>query len=146
MFAFVPTTWAAESTVDFVKCSGAKLTPMNVGDDATASGMENWGVVASSTTKEFENNSTHCVGFFRNIGGKRGGKGVCKLLDPAGNTALAEWEILAPGEGSWEFLAGTGTFKGISGTGQWKIFTTAKPSAEGTSQFCERYTGKYTLP
>ena len=146
MFAFAPTTWAAESAVDFVKCSSAKITPLNVGGDITAIGMENWGIVASGSTKEFENSSTHCVGFLRVIGGKRAGRGMCKILDPGGNTVLGEFEILGPGEGSWEFLAGTGKFKGIGGSGQWKVYTAAKPSAEGTSQFCERYTGKYTLP
>jgi hypothetical protein len=146
MFAFVPSLWAAEAAVDFVKCSSMKVTSINVGGDVTANGLENWGIVASGTSKEFDNNSTHCVGFLRVIGGKRAGKGMCKFLDPAGNTALAEWEILGAGEGSWEFLAGTGKFKGIGGSGTWKVFTTAKPSADGTGQFCERYTGKYTLP
>jgi hypothetical protein len=141
-----PATWAAESEVDFVKCSSAKTTSLNVGGDVTAIGMENWGIVASGASKEFENSSTHCVGFFRIIGGKRAGRGMCKMLDPAGDTVLGEFEILGPGAGSWEFVAGTGKFKGIAGSGQWKVYTTAKPSAEGTSQFCERYTGKYTLP
>ena len=146
MFALTPATWAAESGVDFVKCNSVKLTPINVGGDVTAMGSEGLGIVASSSSKDFENSTTHCVGFFRVIGGKRGGRGMCKFLDPAGNTVLAEWEILGAGEGTWEFLAGTGKFKGVGGSGQWKVFTAAKPSAEGTSQACERYTGKYTLP
>jgi len=141
-----PTTWAADSPVDFVKCSSSKATSLNVGGDVTAIGMENWGIVASGSSKEFENGSTHCVGLFRIVDGKRAGNGMCKILDPAGNTILGKFEILAPGAGSWEFLAGTGKFKGIAGSGEWKVFTTAKPSADGTSQFCERYTGKYTLP
>ena len=146
LMGFSPATWAAESPVDFVKCSSSKATSLNVGGDVTAIGLENTGIIASGSTKDFENSSAHCVGLFRIVGGKRAGNGMCKFLDPAGNTVLGEFQILGPGEGSWEFLAGTGKFKGISGSGQWKVYTTAKPSVEGSSQFCERYTGKYTLP
>ena len=143
---FAPSLWAAETPYDFVKCATGKITPLEISADLRAAGMENWGITASSTTKDFENATTHCVGFSRVVEGKPAGRGLCKWMDSAGNTAFGEYEVLAPGEGTFVWVTGTGKFKGIKGGGQWKVFSSAKPVAEGTAQWCERYWGKYTLP
>ena len=141
-----PMAWGAETTYDFVACGNQKYTLLEASADITAVGAEQWAIVASSTTKDWENATQHCVGFWRKLEGKEAGKGLCKWSDPAGNTAVGEYEQMASGEGSWVWLTGTGKFKGIKGGGRWKVVSNAKPIVEGTGQFCSHDWGKYTLP
>lgn len=138
---------AREVPYDFVVCNHSLNTPLEAGPDLVAFGVEQWGIVASSTTPEFENATTHCVGYLRIVGGKPSGKGMCKWFTSAGDTSVGEWEIPANGDGRWTWLAGTGAFKGVSGTNsQFKGLGMGKPAAPGTSQSCRRDWGTYTLP
>ena len=60
-----------------------------------AFGVESWGIVASSTIKEWEGATTHCVGYVRVAAGKPIARGVCKWFDTAGNTASGEFDMPA---------------------------------------------------
>ena len=138
---------AREIPYDFVVCNHAVHTPLEAGPDVVAFGVEQWGIVASSTTPEFENATTHCVGFMRIVGGKPSGKGMCKWFAASGDTSLGEWEISAGGDNRWTWISGTGAFKGVSGTqSRFKALGMGKPAAPGTSQSCRRDWGSYTLP
>ncbi len=77
--------------------------------------MESWGVVSTSTTKEWENATTRCAGYIRVMAGKQLGKGVCKWILATGDTGTGEWEYPATGEPSGRGLVGTRKLKGISG-------------------------------
>lgn len=138
--------WAAETAYDFTVCSNAKITMLEARADLTAFGVESWGIVATSTTKDMESATQHCLGTIRIVEGKQVGKGMCKWTDPAGNTFVGEWESTPAGEGTWVFLSGTGRFKGVKGGGQFQYLSKAKPIVEGTSQSCRRDRGTYTLP
>ena len=147
MVLVTPIAWPAETSYDFGVCTHSKLTMLEANADIVAFGVETWGVVSSSTTKEWEGATQHCVGSVRILGGKQSGKGLCKWLDAAGNTAIGEWEYPASGNNVWTWLAGTGRFKGIGGGGTFKdIFSSAQPAEAGTSQGCRHDWGKYTLP
>ena len=138
--------WAAEVAYDFTACTHGRHTVLEANADIFAMGFEVWGVVAASTTKEWENATTHCVGSLRVTAGKRVGKGVCKWLTAAGDSALGEFEYPASGEPVWTWLTGTGKLKGISGGGTFREVGGSKPVEAGTSQGCRRDWGKYTLP
>ena len=136
----------AEFSYDFVACTHGTAKMLESGPDLVAFGSESWGIVASSTTKEWENATTRCVGYMRIVGGKPVGKGVCKWVHPTGDTAVGEWEMPATGENSFTWLAGTGKLKGIQGGGSFQTITKAKPVEAGTGQSCWRDWGKYTVP
>jgi hypothetical protein len=137
---------AAESAYDFVACTHGKRTAIEENGDFAAYAIEGWGVVASTTTKDWENASTHCVGYLRVTGGKPLGRGVCKWVQATGDMAVGEFEYSAVAEPRFTWLSGTGKLKGISGGGTFKEVFNAKTVDPGTGQGCRRDWGKYILP
>jgi hypothetical protein len=146
LMGFAPSLWATAIKYDYVACVNAKITPLVKAPDFIGFNVESWGIVASSTTKEMENATTHCMGYGRVMGGKQAGQGVCKWTDTAGNTFVGQYDVTAPGEGTWTFLTGTGRFKGAHGGGHWKVVAQGKPIDAGTVQNCRRDWGSYTSP
>ena len=140
-------TWGRDVDYDFVVCNHARLTMLEANGDIVAFGVEQWGTVASSTTKDFEKATSRCVGSMRVVGGKRSGKGLCKWFNMAGDTAIGEWELSEAGEASWKWLAGTGGLKGIATKkSNWADLGSGKPSEPGTAQGCRHDWGTFTLP
>jgi len=137
---------AAEVTYNFVACGHSRQTVLEAGPEFTAIGFEQWGLVATSTTKEWENASTKCVGYLRIVGGRPVGKGVCKWVMAGGDTAFGEFEYPTSGEPAFTWLFGTGKLKGIQGGGSFKQVSSARPAEAGTSQSCRQDWGKYTTP
>jgi hypothetical protein len=146
MMVLAQGAWTADVSYDFVACTHSRHVLLEANDEIVALGLEVWGVVASSTTKEWENASTHCVGSLRVVKGIPVGKGLCKWADSAGNTAVGEFEYPPVGEPAWKWLSGTGKLKGITGAGTFRDMFSAKPIEPGTSQGCRRDWGTYTLP
>jgi hypothetical protein len=138
--------WAAEVAYNFVACTHTRVAMLEAGPDLVAFGIDNHRIVASSTTKEWENATTHCTGYVRVMAGKQVGKGVCKWVFASGDTAVGEFEYPPAGEASFTWLVGTGRLKGIQGGGTFKQVSAAKPAEPGTSQACRQDWGKYTLP
>jgi len=142
-----PAALARDVAYDFVVCSHARLDLFESSADVVAFGAEEWGVVASSTTKEWENATSHCMGFIRMAAGKPVGKGICKWANAGGDTAVGEWEYpAAGGEPSWTWVSGNGNLTGIRGTGAFRLLGNGRPADAGTSQGCRRDWGTYALP
>ena len=141
-----PGTWAREVGYDFVVCSHARHSMLEANADIVAFGFEQWGVVSTSTSREWDKATTRCVGSLRIVAGKPVGKGLCKWFTAAGDTALGEWEYPAAGEPSWTWLAGSGGLKGIAGRGQFSALGSGVAAQADTSQSCRRDWGRYTLP
>ncbi len=140
------TALAAETPYDFTVCTTSKRIPLEANADIVAIGVENWGVVTSSTTKLFEQASTHCVGYLRIMGGRPVGKGTCKWSFVGGDTGVGEWEYPPNGEPVWNWLAGTGKLKGITGRGTFKEVFSAPSSDPAMSNGCRRDWGTANLP
>lgn len=136
---------AQEMAYDFVACTHSKLTMLESNAEFAAYSAESWGTVASSTTKEWENASTHCLGYGRVMGGKPYGKGTCKWVFATGESAVGEYEY-SDVSAKFTWLVGMGKLKGIEGGGTFKPVFTAKPSEPGTSQGCRRDWGRFKLP
>lgn len=136
---------AQEVSYDFVACTHGKRTVLEQNADIVSFATEGWGTVASSTTREFENASTHCMGYMRLLGGKPYGKGNCKWVFASGDTAVGEYEFGQGPEPKFTWLAGTGKLKGIQGGGTFKTVFDAKPAQEGTGQGCRRDWGKFKV-
>lgn len=138
---------ARDVAYEIVVCNHAKQTMLEANADMVAFGLEQWGVVASSTVPELEKATTHCVGYMRIAGGKPVGKGMCKWFTPSGDTAVGEWEIPPEGDPAWVWMAGTGALKGIRSTGStFRTIISGKPAQPGTSQSCRKDWGTYTVP
>jgi hypothetical protein len=137
---------AAEVDYDFTVCTTARRIPLEANADIVAFGVENWGVVVSSTTPLFEKASTHCVGYLRTMGGKPVGRGSCKWALVGGDTGLGEWEYPPDGAPKWAWVSGTGKLKGISGGGTFKEVFSAPAVDTGWSQGCRRDWGKVDMP
>ena len=137
---------AVERTYDFVACSHAKRTVVEMNHMFVGYGIESWGLVANSSTKDGENASSHCTGYMRAVQGKTTGKGICQWTILGGDTAVGEFDIPATGEASWTWLSGTGKLWGIEGSGTLKELTSAATSDPTTWQGCRRESGKYALP
>lgn len=142
-----PAAWSRDVNYDFVVCTHGTQNVLEAGPNLTALGVESWGVVATSTTPEWEKATTRCVGYLRIMAGKVAGKGLCKWFNMAGDTALGEWEISDTGENTWKWLTGTGGLQGIKSVkSTWSSLGNGKPAAPGTSQGCRRDQGTYSLP
>jgi hypothetical protein len=137
---------AADVAYDFVACGHSKQTVLEAGPDFTALGFEQWGIVASSTTTDWQNATTKCVGYLRVMGGKPIGKGVCKWVQAGGDTAFGEFEYPASGEPTFTWLHGTGKLKGLQGRGSFKQLSNARPVEPGTGQSCRQDWGRFTTP
>jgi hypothetical protein len=139
-------TLAAEVGYDFTVCTSGRQVPLVANADIVAFGIENWGVVASSTTPMFEKASTHCVGHLRIVAGQPVGKGLCKWALAGGDTGVGEWEYPAGGEPRWTWLAGTGKLEGVRGGGSFRELFNAPAVDTATSQGCRRDWGTLVLP
>jgi hypothetical protein len=101
----------------------------------------------SNGDKTFENFTHSCMGVARVKGGETWTSGYCKYMDPDGDFFVVAFQ--GPGgenEIPWNFLQGTGKWKGIKGSGTAQRFTRGKPIAKGTIQFCSKIKGTYELP
>lgn len=139
--------WSRDVDYDFVVCNHARQTVLDASADLVALGFESWGVVASTTTKEFEKATSRCTGYLLIVAGKVAGKGLCKWFNVAGDTAIGEWEMPEAGENTFRWLSGTGGLKGITSVkSSFASLGNGKPSEPGTSQGCRRDWGTYRLP
>lgn len=143
--ALAPAAWPADASYDFVACTHSKRTMLEASPEFVAFGVESWGIVSSSTTKEWERATTHCVGYVRVAAGKPTARGVCKWFDAAGNAASGEFDMPAGGENKFTWLTGTGKFKGIAGAGSFQYLSQGE-AQPGTAQDCRRDWGKYSTP
>lgn len=135
----------AEMAYDLVACGHSRHTVVEAGADIVALGVDNWSVVTSSTTKEWEGATTHCVGYVRVVADKPVGKGVCKWFQAGGDTAVGEFEYPPAGEPVFTWLAGAGKFNGIKGGGSFRELFSGRSTEPGTAQGCRRDWDKYVL-
>jgi hypothetical protein len=66
-------------------------------------------------------------------------------MDMDGDFVVGQYEREG-NEGRWEFLHGTGKWKGIKGGGTNRDVAESKPITPGTFQSCDSATGTFTLP
>jgi hypothetical protein len=68
-------------------------------------------------------------------------------MDPDGDISVAEnLRALDGPDTTWNFLQGTGKWKGIKGEGKVRRIASGKPITPGTSQYCTRHIGTFELP
>jgi hypothetical protein len=96
--------------------------------------------------KQFHALGFECVGTFEYRSTVQQHRGYCVYRDTAGDTVYGV-DMLTPQSGYvWEFLGGTGKFKGIQGSGKVERTGAVAQMRKGLMQGCRRLTGTYKLP
>ena len=143
---FIPAA-QAETPYDFTCCACGTYTMLSQSKELTLLSADFKGIIRSNhENKVFDNCTIHHVRIVKIGAGKWSVHGYSKLLDPDGDIIVQEYSQIG-NEATIKFLAGTGKWKGITGSGTSKILTpNAKPIAPGTIQGCYRQTGTFELP
>ena len=91
--AFAVTAWGAEVEYKGTFCGHQKRTMLYSTPDLTVLSSENWAIEAPTSTPDpLKNASVHCVGYVRITQGKASSTGSCLWTDPAGDTAIGEFQ------------------------------------------------------
>ena len=135
----------AEEPYDITNCGSATNTLLYSSKELTIISTDSKGIAFSNhENKAFDNCTYHCTGTIQIAEGKLSYHIYCKYVDPDGDVVVGE--STAEGtETKWEFLLGTGKWKGITGGGTHSEVASGKPVAPGTSQGCRRAIGTYSL-
>lgn len=139
--------WATElpreGAVDSSLCFGG---PMHV---VAAAPDERFGtyVVRGGTTANdmaFDSMTSECAGAFVTKAGRTQSQGYCVFRDATGDTIHGTDALTPEGSFVWQYLGGTGKFKGITGSGTLQRVGTLAPG-EGQMRGCRRIVGTYKL-
>ncbi len=138
---------AAETEYKFTWCGLDRSAMLTSGPDLAIFTDEARGMVTpESGFKPFEGTAVRCAGYHRLMQGKMTTSSACVMTDAEGDTLIGEG-IEAPGKPPvWTFLAGTGKWEGITGSGTFQFTAMGKPGADGAVEFCLTPSGKYALP
>lgn len=136
----------AETPFDVTCCYAGDINVVSGSKELTVLGVEVSGIFRSNQeNRALDNMTLYCIGVFRVTAGKGTSISYCKGLDPDGDVIVQEHRR----DGSnvtWEFLQGTGKYKGIKGGGTGKVVARGKPITPGTTQGCSRVTGTFEVP
>jgi hypothetical protein len=145
---FIPVANAEEKPVNIISCRSGSATVLSGSPELTVYSYELKGInQVSEGDKTFENFTHQCMGVTRIKGGELWTTGYCKYMDPDGDFFIVSYDGLGGAKPlPWEFIQGTGKWKGIKGSGTAQGITKGKPIVKGTFQFCTQITGAYELP
>ena len=144
----IPLVHAEEKPVKILSCRSGDVSILSASKELTVLSFELKGIdqgLDGDTT--FENFTHRCMGIQRIKGGEVWSVGNCKYMDPDGDFFIVEWDGQSGGKPlPWQYIQGTGKWKGIKGGGTAQGVTEGKPIADGTFQSCTKIIGTYELP
>ena len=139
----------AEYAYDVTACvSGTLITPLVQSPEITILSFDIKGIMRSNDAgKIFDNCTVHSQGINMIEGKDQTVLSYMKYLAPDGDYVIFRF-TQNPGETSatTTIMMGTGKWKGITGGGKATRLTQGKPVTPDSFQFCNRHTGKFTLP
>ena len=147
LILFIPFA-QAQQPIDFTDCASGTFTLLSDAKEFTVFAFDMKGISRSNLeNKVFDNMTFHHAGVTRIVAGKWTVHGYTKYMDPDGDFVIFEInEVGRPMEGTWEFLYGTGKWKGIKGSGKHSHIAEGRPIVPGTAQSCTRNVGTFELP
>ena len=145
---FFPVANAEEKSLNIISCRSGTVTMLSASAEVTVYSYDFKGIDQGAKGDKTWDNFTHrCMGITRIMGGETLAKGYCKYMDPDGDFFMVAYDgLMGDKPLPWEFIQGTGKWKGIKGGGTTIGITRGKPIVEGTYQGCIEITGKYELP
>jgi hypothetical protein len=139
----------AEEPYEYTQCLSGTVTLFHQSKELPLALSWAESGITMSDDKRFNNMTIHCEGVQFGLGPKRRGYGLCKATDLDGDMMIYGGEYGAPGTSFGTFMAGTGKWKGIKGTGLRKRLVRSKPRKGAmpmTYQGCHKVTGTFELP
>jgi hypothetical protein len=145
---FIPVVNAEEKPINIISCRSATNTMLTASKELVILSYDTKGIDQDLNEDKIFANYTHqCLGTVRIMGGEILVKGYCKYMAPDGDFFIVSYDGISGAKPlPWEYIYGTGKWKGVKGGGTVKYITNAKPIVEGTSQSCIEVTGTYDLP
>jgi hypothetical protein len=139
---------AEEKPINIVSCRSGTTIMLTADKELVVYGYEVKGIDQDLNADKIFKNYTHmCVGSTRILAGETLTKGYCKYMAPDEDFFIVSYDGLMGKEPlPWEYIYGTGKWKGVTGGGTVKVIAMGKPIAEGTFQYCIEVTGTYNLP
>jgi len=135
----------AQQPMDMMSCGDSTATTIVASEELSIMGIEGRGInLDNLASKTFDNMTYHTVGLLKIDKGKLTGTMYSKYMDPSGDFLVVEISQVGM-ERDWNYLYGTGKWKGVTGGGKAFPFTKGKPITPGTSQGCTKITGTYEL-
>ena len=135
----------AETPFDVTTCFSGERTTVAGSPEVTVAGSLTKGTwLSNHENKIFQNMTSQCAGILKILAGKAYGTAYCKVMNPDGDFIIMENTLEAP-EIKFNFLHGTGKWKGIRGSGQGKVLMRPKPITPSAIQNCLRVTGTFEL-
>jgi hypothetical protein len=148
LFIFI--SIAQAEPIDIAYCLSMTTTMVSETRELSINSFDFKGIARSNLeNKAFDNLTFHGIGVARDLADKRRHRyGYIKFMDPDGDILITEnFHTLDTGqEADWNFLQGTGKWKGIKGGGKLRRLAVGKPISPGTSQYCTRHIGTFELP
>ena len=143
-----PIANAEEKPINIISCRSGTTTMLTASKELVIYGFELKGIDQDlKPDKVFANYTHSCVGTGRVSGGKQITKGYCKYMAPDGDFFIVSFDGPGGAEPTpWDYINGTGKWKGVKGGGTVKYITNGKPIVEGTFQSCIEVTGTYEVP
>ena len=144
MVLFIPAVRAEEKPISIISCRSGTSTILSASKELTVLSYDFKGIdQGSNGDKIFENFTHRCMGVTRIVSGDRWTTGYCKYMDPDEDFFILAYDGPTGGKPvPWEFIQGTGKWKGIKGGGTAQAITKGKPIVKGTFQYCAKITGK----
>jgi len=138
----------AEQPIDITYCLSLTATMVSETQELSIHSFDFKGIARSNLeNKAFDNLTFHGIGVGRDLADKRIHRyGYIKFMDPDGDILVTEnLRTLDGPDATWNFLQGTGKWKGIKGGGKLQSASRGRPILKDTVQGCIRMTGKYEL-
>lgn len=135
---------AAESgQIDLTSCRAGTTEVLFHSEALTVMRLDHKGIHRSNNAdKATDGASDWCMGLITLSEQGRRGSGYCVNLHLDGERTVVNWTATGEG-GTWEFVAGTGNWAGVKGSGSYEPLLDARPVTEGTYQGCIRIIGNY---
>jgi len=121
----IPMANAEEKPTNILSCHSGTTTMLTASKELVVFSFELKGIDQDlNEDKVFENYTHMCMGTIRILGGERISKGYCKYMAPDGDFFIVSFDGPS-GEKPlpWEYIYGTGKWKGIKGGGTAKTTT-----------------------
>jgi len=147
-FALFISVAYSQQPVEWTQCFSGTATIGAATEELRVFTIDSKGIVMSNLeSKVFDNMTSHCIGATKVIAGQATSVTYSKFQDIDGDFVVLE-TTAAPGEkeSAFNFLVGTGKWKGIKGNGKIKAIARGKPIQPGTFQICYKGTGAFELP
>lgn len=132
-----------QGAVDHTHCTGGDTFMLTMAEGVIAGSFRHNGMNRGGL---FDGTVTRCNGTFLVVGGKTEMEtGTCEIIDKDGDRNFSKFSRPG-GRGTYQFLAGTGKYKGITGEGWFDLAAEFPPPEPGKMFICFKVGGNYKLP